>query len=90
MLSRIPGMPQVPAAVTNPQVQRAVGAMVSNPEVQRVAGNVARVASKELVRTAAQIDTKDVAGSLGRVGGRWAAKIRKSMSDTPDKSAPRR
>ena len=90
MISRIPGMPQVPRAVANPHVQQAVGALVSNPEVRRMAGNAAQTALREGTRVAAQIDTKDVAGSIGRVSGRWAARLRKNIaSGSTSGSAPR-
>jgi hypothetical protein len=79
MLSRLPGMPRPPAALTTPQAQQAARsayAAASNPEVQRAARAVAQAA----IETASQIDRKDVAGSLGRAGGRWAARLKRSMA----------
>ncbi|HEU5317791.1 MAG TPA: hypothetical protein VFX49_16890 [Chloroflexota bacterium] len=79
MLSRMPGVPKLPAVVTSPHSQRAAEglyAAASNPEVQRAA----RAAAQAVVNAAGQIDTKDVAGSLGRAGGRWAARLKRSMA----------
>lgn len=79
MISRLPGMPRPPAALTTPQAQQAARTAYSaatNPEVQRAARAVAQAA----IETASQIDRKDVAGSLGRVGGRWAARLKRSMA----------
>lgn len=73
-LSRLPGMPRVPAAVSNPEVQRAAKAAVSNPQVQR--------AAKAAAQAASQIDLGDVAGSLGRTSGRWAARLKKKMAES--------
>ncbi len=75
-LSRLPGMPRIPTALANPEVQRAAQTILSSPEVQRAGSAVVR----EATRAAAQVDTKDVAGSIGRIGGRWAARMRKSMA----------
>ena len=83
MLSRMPGMPKLPAVVTNPQTQRAAEglyAAASNPEVQRAARVIASRTGQAMVSAAAQIDTKDVAGSLGRAGGKWAARLKRSMA----------
>src|SRR5687768_6545521 len=79
MISRLPGMPRPPAALTTTQAQQAARsayAAATNPEVQRAARAVARAA----IETASQIDRKDVAGSLGRAGGRWAARLKRSMA----------
>ena len=79
MISRLPGMPRPPAALTTPQAQQAARsayAAATNPEVQRAARAVAKAA----IETASQIDRKDVAGSLGRAGGRWAARLKRSMA----------
>ena len=79
MISRLPGMPRPPAALTTPQAQQAARSayqVATNPEVQRAARAVAQAA----LETASQIDRKDVAGSLGRAGGRWAARLKRSMA----------
>jgi hypothetical protein len=79
MISRLPGMPRPPAALTTPQAQQAARTaydVARNPEVQRAARAVAQAA----IETASQIDRKDVAGSLGRAGGRWAARLKRSMA----------
>jgi hypothetical protein len=59
MLSKLPGVPRVPAAVTSPEMQRA-----------------ARAAAD----AAARVDWDNVASSVGRTSGRWAARLRKSMA----------
>jgi len=82
VLSRLPGMPRVPgfsgaaAVANNPEVQRLAAAAVNSPQVQRAA----RAGVQAVARTAAQVDTSDVAGSLGRISGRWAAKIKRSVA----------
>src|SRR5688500_6968345 len=79
MISRLPGMPRPPAALTTPQAQQAARAAYSaatNPDIQRAARAVAQAA----IETASQIDRKDVAGSLGRAGGKWAARLKRSLA----------
>lgn len=79
MISRLPGMPRPPAALSTPQAQQAARTaydVARSPEVQRAARAVAQAA----IETASQIDRKDVAGSLGRAGGRWAARLKRSMA----------
>jgi hypothetical protein len=60
-LSRLPGMPRIPSAVTNPEVQRA---------------------AKAAAETASRVDWGDVAGSMGRTSGRWAARLKRKMADS--------
>jgi hypothetical protein len=72
-LSKLPGMPRIPAGV-----QQAA----SSPDVQRAA----QVAAE----AAARVDWSDVAGSVGRTSGRWAARLRKSMADSGGANQPGR
>jgi len=82
VLSRLPGMPRVPglsgaaAVANNPEVQRLAAAAINSPQVQRAA----RAGVQAVTRTAAQVDTSDVAGSLGRISGRWAAKLKRNIA----------
>ncbi len=80
MLSRLPGVPRVPGALTNPAVRNAVHSAASNPEVQRVARTAGESMMRAAVQSAVQVDRKDVAGSIGRMSGKWAARMRKSMA----------
>lgn len=83
MLSRMPGVPRLPAGMTSPGAQRVAQAAYSaaaDPEVQRIARAAGQRVLRAAAETAAQVDTKDVAGSLGRVGGRWAARLKRSMA----------
>ena len=79
MISKLPGMPRAAAPLTTPQAQQAARTayqVATNPEVQRAARAVAQAA----LETASQIDRKDVAGSLGRAGGKWAARLKRSLA----------
>jgi hypothetical protein len=84
MLSKLPGMPRIPGGFTSPAAQGAMNA-AANPEVQRAAREAGQTVMRAAVRTAAQVDTKDVAGSLGRIGGRWVARARKNMATGPSR-----
>ena len=60
-----------------------IPAAATNPEVHRVARAAAGAASK--------VDWGDVAGSVGRTSGKWAARLKKSMASndtTPRRTAP--
>jgi hypothetical protein len=72
-LSKLPGMPRLPSVpVTETDIQRAAqAAQMAAPHVQR--------AAQVLARAAADVDTRDLAGSIGRTSGRLVAHLRKSM-----------
>jgi len=84
MLSRMPGVPRLPGVVSSPEAQRIAQAAynaAADPEVQRVARAAGQRVLRVAAETAAQVDTKDIAGSLGRVGGRWAARLKRRMAE---------
>ena len=71
LLTKIPGLPRLPAAVTSPEARRAVELAV--PQAQRVARAAAEAASR--------VDWNDVAGSMGRQSGRLVARLRKRWQE---------
>ena len=88
-LAKIPGMPiprSVVTAASDPNVQRAIR-MAANPEVQQAARAAANAAGRAATEAAARVDWNDVAGSAGRISGRWAARLRKSMASNGSGSA---